>query len=50
MAPKYQIEINLKRTNVLVGKEKDIGFFFMMLFGTITLKGLAVARLLKRSP
>lgn len=23
---KYQIEINLKRTNVLVGKEKDIGF------------------------
>lgn len=29
---KYQIEINLKRTNVLVGKEKDIRIFFMMLF------------------
>ena len=45
---KYQIEINLKRTNVLVGKEKDIRIFFMMLFGTITLKGIGrCTRLLK---
>ena len=46
---KYQIEINLKRTNVLVGKEKDIRIFFMMLFGTITLKGIGrCTRLLKK--
>ena len=33
----------LKRTNVLVGKEKDIRIFFMMLFLEQLPEGLAVA-------
>lgn len=40
---KYQIEINLKRTNVLVGKEKISGFSLWCFLEQLLWRGLAVA-------